>query len=350
MSNKCNAIKKISKQKCTNKSKKDSNFCGIHMKKKNINNNDYNFFYNVDYFNDNLLLNRFTLKNLKFTIKYLKLEKLIKLNQKKQVLYNQLKRFYNFYNNESKIIKIQSFFRGFKTRIMYGKGFIKRNKCVNNDDFLTLMDLKDIDTDYFYSYEDTKGFIYGFDIKSFDKLLSGSLLNPYNREKIPDYVLRYVNIRVKYLKVLNISIEIEQIDLTFKQIHKNKIIQIFQKFDELGNYTNPLWFENLSFEQLKDLYYIAEDIWNYRAELDYNIKQKIRHNGIAFNISCDYIKSLPYNEINKMKIENIILNEFDKFVSEGNEHSDKVLGSLLMLTALVEVSQDASQSLDYLIQ
>jgi hypothetical protein len=348
MNNICSALKKNNGEKCKNKCKNELVFCGIHLKKKK--NQDYNFVYSIDYFNNNLLQNRFTLKNLKLTIKHLKLEKIIKLTQKKKILYNEIKRYYNNVKNVNKIILIQKIFRGFKNRVMYGKGLLYRNKCINTEDFLTLINLKEIPIKYFFSFTDINNFIYGFDIRSLNKLLENDNKNPYNREIFSNYVLRYINIRLKHINISNISIEIEQIDLTSQQSQRNKIITIFQKFDLLGNYTDSIWFENLSFDQLKDLYFIAEDIWNYRAELDIETKKKILIDGIAFRISYNYIKNLSNNEFNKNKLQNIVLDEFNRFLTEGITESDKVLGSLLMLTALVEVSPNAANSLPHLIQ
>ena len=45
------------------------------------------------------------------------------------------------------------------------------------------------------------------------------------------------------------------------------VLNIFQKIDALGNYTNPDWFNNLS--HFKMVVYVRElyDIWVYRAQL-----------------------------------------------------------------------------------
>ena len=52
-------------------------------------------------------------------------------------------------------------------------------------------------------------------------------------------------------------------------------ISIFQKIDELGNYTNSDWFLSLNRNSL--IKYIKElvDIWYYRAALSPQVRQKI---------------------------------------------------------------------------
>ena len=53
-----------------------------------------------------------------------------------------------------------------------------------------------------------------------------------------------------------------------------RILALFQKIDELGNYTNFTWFTALSRSQM--VKYIRElaDIWSYRAEITPIIKRK----------------------------------------------------------------------------
>ena len=49
-------------------------------------------------------------------------------------------------------------------------------------------------------------------------------------------------------------------------------------------------------------------------------------------------------------MQNIILNEIDKFISTGIDKASKQLGAMWCLTALVEVSKDAANALPHLIQ
>lgn len=98
--------------------------------------------------------------------------------------------------------KIQSVFRGFLVRQvdkLRGPGFDSKIKCVNDTDFQT-MDL--IQPEYFFSYQDTNGFVYGFDIFSLLTMFKQNtkFLNPYNREAIP--VSELCRIYSLYKKIL----------------------------------------------------------------------------------------------------------------------------------------------------
>ena len=99
--------------------------------------------------------------------------------------------------------------------------------------------------------------------------------------------------------------------------------------------------------QLRKLYRCAEDIWNYRAQhLTLEIKKKHIPNMDAFKISVSNF--LKINNINNMR--KIILNEFYKFITEGETINERKTGAMWMLTALVEVSSEAFNAMPWLLQ
>lgn len=366
MNNLCLSVKnKYSNIQCPHKRKANSEYCGVHLRSKNIkkfidgNKNIKmgiskkkveNVIYPSELFQQDLPLNRFTITSLKYTIKYLHLNDLISLQNSKQFLYNKLRWYYNIIDNVDKIIKIQSVYRRFLVRISYGPGFLQKKKCVNDEDFFTFENKYEIDNDYFYSYCDKNGFIYCFDICSLNELLKKSDKNPYTRNKIPKSVYRYVNIKKNILKKKGISVDIPQPKLSPEKEYENKVFTIFQGFDELGNYTDMSWFTNLDLVDLKKLYNVAEDIWNYRAELDIYKKKRILLDGVAFRYDKTMIHNLSNIPKNKRILQNILLDEFKRFITEGVNRDEKILGALLMLTAIVEVSPSAAQALPHLVQ
>ena len=125
-----------------------------------------------------------------------------------------------------------------------------------------------------------------------------------------------------------------------------KIKDIFYRINMLDNYTDPEWFKNLNFMQLLTLYVKAEDIWNYRSNMSIESKKKIVKNGIAFNIQPHMLKNVK----NYMKLQNILLDEFMRLITEGIDRDERKLGAILILTALVEVSGDAANALPHLVQ
>ena len=74
---------------------------------------------------------------------------------------------YNYLKYSNYAILIQKMVRGHLRRYLNklrGPGF--NSDCVNETDFYTLEDLKNLDSSQFYSFKDKDNFVYGFDICS----------------------------------------------------------------------------------------------------------------------------------------------------------------------------------------
>ena len=134
--------------------------------------------------------------------------------------------------------------------------------------------------------------------------------------------------------------------LSKDEIMENKVKDLFYKLNMLDNYTNHKWFLDLDVSQLIQLYISAEDIWNYRSSLSSIAKYNIIQNNYIFNIPVLMLRKIKY--INKLR--NILLKTFDIMISNGIDINEKKLGAILVLSALVEVSINAADSLPHLIQ
>lgn len=299
------------------------------------------------------VLKKATLLELFNTTKQYKLEN---TSQKKNEIIENIKKHFDILLNYStddklkKITRIQRLIKNYienKEIMLRGPGYLNRKLCNNADDFLTFEEIENIPNKYFFSFKDDDNFIYGFDIRSFSKLIECKMDNPYNRNKIPDYA-------VKNLKTLTSNpkyelVEIQAVKITKEQRMNQRVISVFQKIDELDTYaggTSIDWFLNLSGNQLKLYYKVLEDIWNYRSELSLSRKNEIVPNKKMFPISVPKF----YNFNDKHKMRKIVLNEMDKLVSSAPRREDKVLGCYYTLIGLVEVSQQVANALPWLVQ
>ena len=115
----------------------------------------------------------------------------------------------------------------------------------------------------------------------------------------------------------------------------------------LGNYTNSSWFTSLSRENL--ILFVKElvDIWNYRANLDENIKRDIcpPYGNPFKNIIHSNINQFDYIRIKK-KATSIIEN----MISDGVDDESKKLGAIYVLCGLTLVNIDAANALPWLYQ
>jgi hypothetical protein len=130
-----------------------------------------------------------------------------------------------------------------------------------------------------------------------------------------------------------------------KFVFRNKVITVFQKMDELNNYTDIDWFMNLTNIELIRLVYLIKDLFDYRMELSTIKKSKIIKAGCVFYRDNNYYKHLSFSNL-----RNEIIDELNRLVSEGETRDDCYLGSLIILSGLVELDQNCADAYPWLVQ
>ena len=274
---------------------------------------------------------------------------------------NQLSsRVYTYLYFSSVIIKIQKIFRGLiarKYKKLHGPASLTRSLCTNVEDFVTMDPVNEINFHQFLSYMDADGFIYGFDIISLHKLFltskdSDSIRNPYNRNIIPDTVIKTIKSLLRLSRILGIHINLQYEDdnqpVSNEKAVEFRALSLFQNIDALGNYSDYKWFLLLTRTQTVKFIRDLIDIWDYRAQLSHEIKGNICHpHGKPFrNLNMGYI----HTESSLMNIKNVILESLENLVNTGIDRDSKSLGAYYVLGALTLVNEAASTSLPWLFQ
>ena len=354
--------KKILDLRCPNKRKFDSEFCGKHqcnpvlfkeIKLENIPNEnlvleDFNIndekILNVHELFDIILENKpISVYILRKSLKNSYLKKFINIRLSKSQIIEQLKsqiiKERNYVNNETNIVKIQSIIRMFLKKYRY--------ICANEIDILTMNTKMEIENPYFYRfYNKQNNKYYAYDIRLLNDLIHSNYSScPYTFRKFEDDEKNIINEYINKLKRMNIIVK-EEIILTDEEMIENKAKDLFYKINMLDNYTSHKWFMDLNEIQLMKLYILAEDIWNYRSLLSHEAKYKIIQNNYIFNIPVPFIKKIK----SLIRLRHILLDTFNIMISKGIDINEKKLGSMLVLSALVEISPDAAQALPHLIQ
>ena len=266
----------------------------------------------------------------------------------------------NLTTDPSPIVKIQRCYRNYVIRQfnkVHGPAIVRRSLCKNTEDFITYNSIKHMHPNEFYSFKDTHdNQIYGFRIESLMEYIKcqekyknakKEIINPYNNMAINSN--RVEHIKQTYALLLKFGMIKPTVppNMSKEQKMKDFAIKIFNRIDNLGNYTDVNWFLDLNIYQLKVLYREAEDIWNYRAQhLTSEIKKKHIPNNDAFRIKPARVNAMS----NKLKIQNIILSQFYKFITEGETEEECKTGALWMLMAMVKVSSAQAQIMGWLIQ
>ena len=240
--------------------------------------------------------------------------------------------------------RIQSVFRGWNIR--------RRSKPNNIEDCGTLENLLEILIEYYIQYQDaTDNLWYGFDIRTLESILeSKHPVNPYNTKDLKQNNKLMANYTHKksFLLENNRKMSHDSPKLTESQRFSQFVVRVFQKFDELGQYTDTEWFTMLSLEQLKQFYHLANDMFDYRAQLTDEMKKNIVKNGLIFHNFKSTLSKFKNIHIRILQVE--ILREMERVVDEGVDKEFKILGMNLILSALVEVGHRASLALPHLVQ
>lgn len=353
--NLCASIKSKKKSdiQCQNKPKNNNLFCGKHQInpiffKKELYIEEFKEDENIELTLNELFNNVIEKKSMSIyiirkTIKNSYLKGLINTKLSKPKLINNIKEFIirerYIVNNEDKVIKIQSFIRMFIKRYKY--------LCVNEIDILTMNNKMEIPYPYFYKfYNKDNQKNYAYDIRFLNELINSNYQScPYTLRKFDLSEIQNIKNYINNLKKYNIIIDIEKI-LSEEEIIENKVKELFYSINMLDNYTNHKWFMNLNLLDLIKLYISAEDIWNYRSLLNIQAKYNIIKNNHIFNIPIPLIKKIK--NINKLR--NILIDTFNIMISNGIDINEKKLGAILVLSSLVEISNDAAYALPHLIQ
>ena len=298
-----------------------------------------------------LIYNNYNVTQLKSFAKYYKL----KVTGNKPQL---VSRIYSYLYFSSYIIKIQKIFRSMlvrKYKSLHGPASLNRKLCTNNNDFISMEPVDEINFHQFISYKDVDQFIYGFDINSLHNLFiktGNEIKNPYNRNLIPDFVFKNIRALIRLSKILKININLKFEDDLNKVSNEKaielKAIGLFQIIDSLGNYSNANWFLSLNRNQLFKFIRELIDIWNYRAQLPIETKRNIcpPHGDPFRSLSIQYLNT----EQNLWNVKKLLLDIIDKLINSGVDKDNRSLGAYYVLGALTLVSQEAATSLPWLFQ
>lgn len=364
-------------------------------------------------------INFLNTQNLPEVLRKYKVLELKTIAQKKRLNVSGTKtilidRITTFYENLRCVIIIQKNVRRWFVRLWMrvrgGREHAAKKNHINDADFYSFEPIIEIPYKYYFSYNSLgSGNIYGFHIQSFIHLVykgmissSGTnaagataekftVLNPYNREPIPEqtiydafrfirlykiifcsgagadadavkteilrdgcenlYDIIFIKPSIKDTKT-NIIATIQtalikqnitkKLEDTRKLPLLQRVINLFMDIDLLGNYTSYTWFNNLTLHNTLVYWGTLYDIWLYRADILNETKKCI----------CPFHDPF-YRKIlnNPTTVEEVIdhcLYAMENLVYMSPDEEYRKLGAMYVLCALTFVSIEARQALPWL--
>jgi hypothetical protein len=121
-----------------------------------------------------------------------------------------------------------------------------------------------------------------------------------------------------------------------------RITDLFIEMDQLGNYTNPNWF-NLTTANYIRLYRHLYDIWYLRSQLTRETRHNICPLVSPFTAERNMIVDLDY-------IKTACVEVFENLIFMGTDDEHRRLGTFHSLTALTIVSPGARDAMPWLYE
>jgi hypothetical protein len=234
-----------------------------------------------------------------------------------------------------------------------GPAIFNRSLCNNTEDFLTTETMNEIDYFFFISVQE-KDFVYGFNIISVYNLLkktkpSTPPLNPYTRNPFTKEFLELIYRRMKLNYLLKKTDHPIYHEIQLPS-YDNKITELFQKIDSLGNYTQVEWFVTLDAYQLRRFMLELQDIWDYRAQLTTSMKMLICPPlGKPFIHVPLHIMDTT-NPLELHLLRNYCYSVMDALLNKSDSAEHQSLGAYYILCALTLVNSEAAEALPWLYQ
>lgn len=229
----------------------------------------------------------------------------------------------------------------------HGLGLFNRDASQNDTEVTTMEDITSIPAMYYYSYRDSEGKLWSFDIRSLIGIASHStaIENPYTREKLGEPALVRFHELVGWLRRRKFSTQfLEEGEMTETQLWNQRVLDVFLKLDKLGFTTNLDWFHDLKRNQLARFYAEIYYLWKY-LPLKKEQKEIIVSDGV--------FKGTPENVISKSHDirwwQEEVLSIIDAFCSQGKDVSSRTSGAMYIMRCLCVVGDKYADAYSWIL-
>ena len=211
-----------------------------------------------------------------------------------------------------------------------------KNKCLNDVDFYTGVEIKYIPDVYIYCINTTDKHWFGFDIRSLYHYIqkTNNPINPYTMEHLSLNVQQNMQKKINMLKKLGL-----ETNITKNHNHSNfeqKITEVFQKLRNLDFYLEAETFINLDYFALKSLYLLMNELWTKTIKISARQRKAIVQDGLVF-AEANKITKMKNNATNLVILRKKIISNLDKLISDGKTLADRKCGAFHFILVFSQI-------------
>ena len=293
-------------------------------------------------------VSRITVQQLRSKLKLLGL----KVSGKKAILLARLQR----HSQTTAVAKhSQRLARGWLVRryvARKGPAVHCRGETVNPKDFYTQETIAQIPHQQFFSFTDTAGQRYAFNLLSFSNIRMGSdtqLRNPYTKLVIGDDVCRAARAAIRLGRILGYDVQtaVEHPDSKGEEI----MISLFQEINALGNHTNYRWLADAPTRRLRAFCMNLHVVWKHRTGMSEEVRRRVcpPH---GEPVSSFLLSSVPtyWSRTDRGELLAAIGKACLYFVTAAQDIEDRRLAANLLLCSLTTISRRAAVALPWLYE
>jgi hypothetical protein len=259
--------------------------------------------------------------------------------------HSSAKRIQNFWRTQLQIYK----------KRLFGPAFYQRSLSSNETEIYTLEPIEKIPQVYFFSYVDSKGKCWSFDLRSLNHLLleDTCIKNPYTREPFQLSIRERLGHCNDFLQRKGIPCFYNlQENLNQKQMWNQKVLDFFLKLDILGYRGSTQWFDTMTLLQQEKLYRRLYVLWNYRLGLTSEEKEDLipsyQSNGTKlFRWTPDTIENANH-DLTWWKKNNLEL--LIKFVTSTKDKTKQGLGALYVLMGFASIVGEVGEAYPWILE
>ena len=253
--------------------------------------------------------------------------------------------------------KLQVWWRRMRGQYMIrrrGLAYYERSITTNDTEFFSTDAMKDISGIMFYSYKDTDGHYYGFDLRSINTVIYRARVdgeppqNPFTRSPLSRDVIQQVTQLIRFIGKHGFPTEWAPLTPpTPEQQWRMKIVDLFNKINELNYYSSPDWFIGLDVVGHRKFYAELHGIWTHRAGLSAAQKHLI-----VPNYTQRLFRHPPWalGDQTLEAMQKINMGIVRLMITSAEDRNDRIVGAMYVVSGLTLVNEAARSAYPWLYE